>query len=331
MSESFGQGLRRLREKAGLSQPALARRIPISQSSLSRYESDRQAVDPDTAARLDDLLHAGGTLTALRPPLAAELVLTNDDEARIARHIAYPSRVDQATVTALADVLAAQRRLDDTLGPALLIPTALAQMTTVTGMVPHARGPHRDELVTVAAEYVQFAGWLHAEARHDVDAVRLLTEAEDLADEAGSGELAAQAANFKGYLARQRGNARGVVRWFMAAHLTPGAHLAQRVGDAAQAAQGYAEIGEHDEALRLLDVAGHLIDEAARDEPPATAYWLTPTFHRLNLGLAHLSMADYGTAADHIAAGLGGLPEDQVTAEWATEYANALETARSAK
>jgi transcriptional regulator with XRE-family HTH domain len=331
MPETFGQGLRRLREDAGLSQPALARRVPVSQSSLSRYESDRQAVDPDTAARLDDLLHASGTLSALRHPTAAEMVLTRDDQTRIARHIAYPSRVDHATVTALADVLAAQRRLDDTLGPALLIPTALAQMATITGMVRHARGAHRDELVTVAAEYVQFAGWLHAEARRDGDALHLLTEAEDLADEVGSGVLAAQAANFKGYLARQRGNPRGVVRWFMAAHLTPGAHMAQRVGDAAQAAQGYAEIGERDEALRLLDVAGHLIDEAARDEPPATAYWLTPTFHRLNVGLAHLSLADYGTAADHIAAGMGGLPEDQVGAEWTAEYRNALDTARSAR
>ncbi|WP_141999957.1 helix-turn-helix transcriptional regulator [Amycolatopsis cihanbeyliensis] len=38
MSEGFGQALRRLRQAAGLSQPELARRVPISQSSLSRYE-----------------------------------------------------------------------------------------------------------------------------------------------------------------------------------------------------------------------------------------------------------------------------------------------------
>lgn len=95
----------------------------------------------------------------------------------------------------------------------------------VTGMVSQARGAHRGELVKVAAEYVQFAGWLHAETRHDPEAAHLLTDAEELADEADDGTLAAQVANFRGYLARQRGNARGVVRWFLAEHNTPGAQL----------------------------------------------------------------------------------------------------------
>ncbi|WP_007024436.1 helix-turn-helix transcriptional regulator [Saccharomonospora iraqiensis] len=329
MADSFGQTLRRLREAAGLSQPELARRVPISQSSLSRYESDRQAVAPEVAARLDDVLGAGGSLVAARPPSAGE-VLTRDDRDRIAHHISYPSRVDGCTVRALADLLAAQRRLDDTLGPTPLISSTLAQVDTVTGMARHATGTHRDDLLEVAAEWVQFAGWLHAEARHDGEATRFLAEAEHLADAAGSGILAAQAANFRGYLARQQGNARGVVRWFLAEHLTPGAHIAQRVGAAAQAAHGHALLGERDTALRLLDVAGGLLDDAAREDPPRTAYWLTPTFHRLNLGLAHLALGDHHTATDHLAAGLDALPPDQQTAEWTREYRSALDTAHSA-
>ncbi len=329
MVDSFGQTLRRLREAAGFSQPELARRVPISQSSLSRYESDRQAVAAEVAARLDDVLDAGGMLVAARPPSAGE-TLNADDKARIAHHVAYPSRVDGTTVRALAEMLAAQRRLDDTLGPTMLIPSTLAQIDTVTGMARNAAGPHRDDLLEVAAEWVQFAGWLHAEARHDGEAGRMLAEAEHLADAVESGILAAQAANFRGYIARQQGNARGVVRWFLAEHLTPGAHIAQRVGAAAQAAHGHALLGEHDAALRLLDVAGGLLDDAAREDPPRTAYWLTPTFHRLNLGLAHLALRDHHIAADHLAAGLEALPADQQGAEWTGEYRTALDTARSA-
>lgn len=332
MSETFGQRLRRLRAAAGLSQSQLARLVPISQSSLSRYESGSQAIDDaQVAARLDELVGGDGTLRALAHPSASELVLTDDDRDRIARHLEHPSRIDGGTVSALADLLAAQRRLDDTLGPEIILPASMSQMETVRALLPSARGPHREALAEVAAEYVQFAGWLHAETRADERAVVLLGQAEELADEAGSGILAAQAANFRGYVARQRGNSRGVVRWFLAEHHTPGAHIAQRVGAAAQAAHGYAQLGERDEALRLMDTAGRLLDEAVREDAPRTAYWLTPTFHRLNFGLTHLALADHATAADHFATGFGGLPDDQQGAEWTVEYRQAWDAARDAQ
>lgn len=329
MVETFGQALRRRRTAADLSQPQLARQAHISQSSLSRYESDRQAIEPSMARQLDELLNAEGGLLTLAT--SSTDVLTPDDQSRIAGSVARPYRVDGSTVTALADLLAAQRRLDDTLGPEPLIPTTMAQLDTVTGLIRHVRGKHRDELAEVAAEFVQFAGWLHAEARWDREAVRLLSEAEQMADEIGNGTLAAQAANFKGYLARQQGNPRAIVRWFLTEHHAPGAHIAQRIGAAAQAAHGYAELGKPNSARRLLDIADGLVDVAAREQPPRTAYWLTPTFHRLNIGLAHLSLGDYGDASDHIAAGLDRLPEDQRAAEWTVEYRNAFSTARQAQ
>jgi tetratricopeptide (TPR) repeat protein len=160
--------------------------------------------------------------------------------------------------------------------------------------------------------------------------VRLLEEAEELADEAEDGTLAAQALNFRGYLARQQGRPRAMIRGFLTAYHTPGAHVAQRIGDAIQAAQGYAKIGERDAALRLLDTADGMIDEAGRDEPPATAYWLTPTFHRLNSGLAHLALGDHPAAVDHLRTGLDNLPEDQQGAEWTNEYRDGLDQAKAA-
>lgn len=67
----FGSTLRRFRRAANLSQPQLARQIHVSQASLSRYESGAQSVDLATAARLDDLLAAGGALRALAEPTPA--------------------------------------------------------------------------------------------------------------------------------------------------------------------------------------------------------------------------------------------------------------------
>ncbi|WP_028927610.1 helix-turn-helix domain-containing protein [Pseudonocardia acaciae] len=63
--ESFGDALKRLRKEAHLSQPQLADMVHVSPSSLSRYESGKQAVDVATAARLDESLGAGGLLRLL--------------------------------------------------------------------------------------------------------------------------------------------------------------------------------------------------------------------------------------------------------------------------
>ncbi|MFE7624298.1 hypothetical protein [Streptomyces sp. NPDC057509] len=240
-----------------------------------------------------------------------------------------PSRLDGRTVEALADVLAAQRRLDDAIGPTAVLPGTQAQADTVRELLRGARGPHRDALADVVAEWVQFEGWLHASARNDARALVLLDEALELADEAESGTLAAQALNFRGYVARQQGRPRAVARWFSAAYHTPGAHPAQRTGDAAQAAHGYAELGQTGEARRLLEEAAGLADAAA-DQPPGTAYWLTPVFQRLNLGLAHLGLGEHSDAAEHLRAGLAGLPADQQGAEWSVEYRDALVVAEAA-
>lgn len=331
MSETFGQALRRLRLAAGLSQPAVARQVHVVQGNVSRYEHDRQRPSLRTAEHLDELLSADGELRRLASGSTAPDVLTPDDRTRLGRVFEHPHRLDGGAVTALAEVLAAQRRLDDVLGPRPLIPATLAQMNTAVTLVRQAAGPHRAALAEVAAEWVQFAGWLHAEAREDQEALRLLTEAERAADEIGNGVLAAQAANFRGYLARQSENWRGVTRWFLAEHHTPDASIHQRVGSAAQAAHGAGHLGDRDGARRLLDVADGLLEESGQHPAPRTAYWLSPTFHRLNLGLAHLALASYDTAVDHLGGGLDGLPDDLQGAAWTVEYQQALDHAVAAR
>ena len=48
------------------------------------------------------------------------------------------------------------------------------------------------------AEWMSFAGWLHTAVRKDSRALALFADAEDLADEAGDGTIAATAASFRG-------------------------------------------------------------------------------------------------------------------------------------
>jgi hypothetical protein len=316
-SGEFGRVAHAALKTRGMSIRAAARALTFDHSYLVRVFAGKQRPSPQLAEALDRLLGTGGALAGI----AARL--DDDGQPRIQHAIDNPTRVDAKAVSALADVLAAQRRLDDVVGPAPLIEPVEAQTAVLRRLLKEARGPHRDALGEVVAESVQFTGWLYASTRQDDRAVKRLSEAEALSDEVGSGTLAAQALNFRGYIARQQNNPRGMVRWFSAAYYTPGASAPQRMGDAAQVAQGLGELGDIDGAHRLLDEALALSD-AAQDQPPGTAYWLTAPFQRLNLGLAHLGVKAYADAADHLRSGLDDLPAELRDAPWTTEHRDAL-------
>lgn len=323
----FASELARRRQERGLSLRDLARRAFFSKSYLHDLESGRTRPTRDAARHLDDVLQAGGTLAAM--VVDGPAVTTLDDDQRIAYVIAHPARLDAFAVRLLADVLAAQRRLDDAIPAPMMLPWTVPQWEAVSNLADQARGPHASELRGVAAEWTQFVGWLHAEARNDAEAVRVLVEAGDQADAVDSGPLAAQVENFRGYLERQRGNPRGIVRHFLAAYHTPGASVLQRIGDAVQAAHGYALLGDHAAANRLLGEASGLTTTAESESPPPAAYWLTPTFSRMGLGLAYLALGDKVAAADNLRVGLEGLPADQRDAEWTQEYRQALVVANA--
>jgi hypothetical protein len=197
---------------------AAARALNYDVAYLSRVLNGKQRPSEKLARALDQLVGAGGALSGIMP--------NSDDASRIARSAAKPSRLDAGTVEALASVLSAYRRLDDVVEPESVLPAALAQMGMITRMLKGARGPCRGQLTAVASEFVQFGGWMLAQVRDDAKALRLLTDALELADEIGDGALAAQALNFKGYIARQQGRPQGIARWFAAAADAPGAHPA---------------------------------------------------------------------------------------------------------
>ncbi|MBC2876861.1 MULTISPECIES: helix-turn-helix domain-containing protein [Streptomyces] len=315
----FADLARRALRDSGYSMKAAARAMNYDAAYLSRVLNGKQNPSAKLAASVDELVGAGGALAAT--------VLDDDKKSRVTRSAANPSRLDAGTVDALAGVLAAYRRLDDSVEPKSVIPATMTQVKEVTRILRGARGPYRDRLAEVVSEWVQFGGWMLAQVRKDDQAVGLLNDALELADEIGNGTLAAQALNFKGYIARQQNRPQGIARWFSAAANTPGAHPAQRIGDYLQAAAGMASLGERDAALRLVEDAEKLTDKAASLPPPDTAYWLTPAFNRLNMGLCTLELGRYSEATDHLRSGLAGLPEELRDAPWSWEHKDALRRA----
>ncbi|MEV5506837.1 helix-turn-helix domain-containing protein [Streptomyces orinoci] len=317
--QTFGEAAKEALRQRGTSLRAAARDMKYDPAYLSRVLSGKQLPSPQLARHIDKLIGANGTLAALASA-------TNGDSiSRLAKAIENPSRIDAGTVKALADVLWTQRQLEDAVGPRAVLPAMRAPLATIKDLARGARGTHRSAFVAVAAEWVQYTGWLHAAIRRDERAIDLLSRAEELADEADDPTIAAIAVSFKGYVARQQGRHRGVVRNAMAALHTPGVHPAQRCFDTLQAAQGYASAGEKREAIKMLDEAVLLTQKEV--EPPPSLYWYRPPFFQMNIGMVYLGLNKYTDAVDFLKEGLDGLPEDQRSAEWTGEYRQSLQQA----
>jgi transcriptional regulator with XRE-family HTH domain len=333
MAESFGRALRRWRETAGLSQPQLARQVPISQSSLSRYESDQQQADPTTADRLDALLGADGALRALLAPVnAAATVLTSDDRGRLAYVADRPRSVDSAALGSLAAVLAESRRMEDRLGARVLLEPTLGYVRLLERLTLDARGPRRAQVIDLAAQWAQFTGWLHA-AIGDVPASGTwLDRTLEWAVEADNPTLQANALSYKGHLAWMMGHVGPMIGLSQAAQRNHGVHLGQRAFDAMQEARGHAMAGDADHADRTLDVAEQRAAELTNhiDHAPPWSYYYSAAFWTLQRGLIYRYLGRNQAAADLLTAGLDELPLEQRDAEWTGDYRRALAEVQAA-
>jgi transcriptional regulator with XRE-family HTH domain len=328
MVETFGRALRRLREQAGLSQPELARRVPISQSSLSRYESDRQLADPTTVDRFDQLLDANGTLRALLTPIDAARILTPDDRDRLTYVVDKPRSVDPATLTSLTAVLAESRRMEDQLGARIMLEPTVGYVRLLKRLTRDARGAIRRHVVDTAAQWAQFTGWLHTATDNLPVAEKWFDRTFEWAAESNNVSLQANALSFKGHLAWIVGHPGPVIGLSQAAQRDPDVDIGQRAFDAAQEARGHAMAHDIDEADRMLDIADQRAEQLASrgdDTPPWNYYYASTAFWTLQRGLIYRHIdGRKQPAADLLTTGMAELPAEQRNAEWVDEYRRAL-------
>lgn len=310
----------------GLSLRQLGAQAYIAAAQISQWETGRRKPTQENVAILDQVLAAEGELTAL-------VIETDDDtEAhdRIAHATSAPSLIDAGHVEALATGLAAFRRLDDSYPASALLPGVEGQLATVEMIARDARGPHARDVHLVAVEFGQFAGWLNSQVRNDARAERLLSTAARDALELEHPDLACQTLSFRGALDRFRGDAKGITRWNLAAYNVAGVSDLHRVDAAFHAIQGLGMLGDEEGASQLLAEA----DDTATaldgtNVSSSVAYWLTPSWLRLPIGLAYLGLGNHGEAADNLRAGLESMPDGWQSADWSIEYRDALAAAEA--
>lgn len=315
----FPGQMRALMDERHLGVRALARLVPCDQALISRLANGKQWPSAKITRRLDEVL-AGGSgqlvAAAVRPG-----ALTPDEEERIALAAAEPRRADEQVAGSLSVMLAAARHLEDRVGSAAVAPVAAAQMSLSVELAAEARGPMRPALVSVAAQWAQFRGWLAASMRRPHEAERAFGTALGLATEVADTDMIATVMSMRGFLAWQAGKPGAVVGMSRTAQrrgVSPGV----RAIAAQQEARGYAMTGRADIADRKLDEALALADEAVshRSGEPPWVYFYGADYLTMQRGRAYLYLRRYTAAVDLLTAGLGAIAPDVRESEWAAWY-----------
>jgi hypothetical protein len=258
--DEFGDIVRRFMEERGVSSiRGLARLIGRSDSYTGRVISGERPRNVDLARRVDDVLGAGGEITAAAsrqaPPPAEEV------------------HVPQELIDYFASQLTAHYEADRYAGPGTFIPVAQAQHKVAAEYAGKAKGTDRAALEAAAAGFAGLLGWLYQDAGKMAESARWHGLMADHAQRSGDEQLAAFAAQATAFMRADMGDAAAVLDLTGEAlagrsRLAPKVviHLLQ------QRAHGLTLAGgDGDEALRLLDEAEGFMGEADDGRPWGTA------------------------------------------------------------
>lgn len=247
------------------------------------------------------------------PSVAAPSIAPDPDlYERITKAVDQPQRVDVATVEWLEHCLAEHRRVEDAIGSRPLLPIVRAQLDTVAALARGASGPLADRMVAMLGQYAQFIAWMCQDSGDHAAALAWYDRSHGWAMEAGDAALAATTVNMRAHMSWSIGDAPRCVRLAEAARWHDGRTTPGIQGMAAQmAARGHAEMGQAQDARRLLGEAEELIRSAAEhpeDEPP-WMYFYGDAWFDMQRGTAELALGDGTRAVRFLERGLAKLPQ----------------------
>ncbi|MBB5152526.1 helix-turn-helix domain-containing protein [Saccharopolyspora phatthalungensis] len=291
MSTEFGTELRRFRRAAGLSQGELARLVPISQATISRYESGLQTVDPATAGRLDELVGADGALarTLQRPR-------TLQRQSASAQHSALESHGD----TELGALELARRAASSNVGSTTLAhleatvdELASAYPATPPGELESRLRTHIDyvtnlldaraslsehtRLLNVGAWLSLLAATVYVDLDQQPAATAYLRTAASLASDTGHAEIIAWCYETAAWRVLTNGDYRQAVALSQSArHHAPTGSSAM-IQATAQEGRSWARLGNAQETRRVLGEVHRMAECLPQPERPDHHYIYDPT------------------------------------------------------
>lgn len=259
--------------------------------------------------------------------------LDEDDRDRLAYVAAHPRRLDPRAIGSLAVILKEQRQIEDVVGSAPLIDSVVAQVGFVEATVMETNGRLRRDVLGVAAQWAQFAGWLHTTGADWTAAATWFERALEWASEIDDREMIATVLSYRAHASWLQGQIGPVIGLSGAARRATGTYPGQRAFDTYQEARGHLAAADTRTALNLLAEADDLVQATAEyhGEIPPWQYYREPWFFSLERGHVLRYLADHQphhreAAIDQLTQALGAIPQPMKDAEWAAEYRYHLAT-----
>jgi hypothetical protein len=236
------------------------------------------------------------------------------DRERLTRIVSGDCSVDETAVRSLEDVLMRQRNIDDVLGSIRMMPVVLAEIGLVEHLTRHARETRRIALVTLLAEYHEFAGWIADHNGDHLAALHHYAAALRTAREVDEANLVAAVCGLRSHMAWARGDVVGTIVFAEAGQRDARRLSRGVVGFLVQMqARGHAQACDRSVAERLIDASHQLTTRAAEhpeDEPWWAYHQTVPGRGLFQRGLVHLELDRPREARDLVAEAAALLPVD---------------------
>lgn len=187
---------------------------------------------------------------------------------------------------------------DNMLGSGAVIPAVSAQINVIQQLLGGRRGADRHALVTLQAQYAEFAGWLHQDARDFRGAQFWLDRALEWSQMAADREMSTYVMARKSQLAGDMSDAAGAADLATAAAKMSRRRSKLRATAATYGAHGYALAGQRTACLRSIDRAREIAGNLDSDPSSPWASWLDDSYIEVQHGrcLAILGQHDQAAA-----------------------------------
>ncbi|MFC4126245.1 helix-turn-helix domain-containing protein [Nocardia rhizosphaerae] len=286
----FGGELRRRRIRQGLTLGQLATLVHYSRSHLSKIENGHKTPSVQLSRKCDAVLSAGGELHALvsvssgadydagsglvagEDPFpnwnlrlrsdgsgAFEIGETGTPTVTELPQSAAPSA---DTLPGLAALFEETKRLGRTSSPSMVLPVAITQAHVAISAAGLSAGRDRRDMLRHAARTAEFAGWMAQEGGDDRGSLWWTDRAVKLASAAGDEEMASYTLVRRAVVSLYRGDSSATTGFTETVLTDDTIHPRIRWLAALGAAQGYAIGLDHAGAMRALDTAASLYEQA---------------------------------------------------------------------
>ena len=204
------------------------------------------------------------------------LSLDSEEQERLAKVIAAPSRVDEQAIDHIETILQDCKRQNDALGPHAVLHTVMAQRELVDSLLDECPDELRPRLLSVYSSMSSSIGSYFFNLDDVASAMHYKDQARETAQEARNIELAIYALCTMSFQASWQGKAHAGIDFAAAAR-----SLATKTGDpllracvAVEFAIAYAVDGQHKECMTEFDRAlAGLALPAGQRSPESPVYW----------------------------------------------------------